>query len=300
MWHLDPVLHREMPTIKPLFSLVLILIFILSACGLANYVLPATTDMGTPVSSIAGAGLPASLPRPRALSVYAAASLTDAFQEIGREFEAAHPGVVVNFNFAGSQVLRTQLEHGAVADVFASADLTNMEWLIADNLVAADSDQAFVTNRLVVILPPGNPAEVDSLVDLARPDLKLILADPSVPAGNYARQVLLNLSQDPIYGTDFSSIVLGHVVSNETDVRQVVTKVELDEADAGIVYISDAIATPGLITLPIPDKFNVMAQYPIAILTSSPLPDLAAAFVGYVTSPAGQAIMSKWGFTPGP
>lgn len=232
------------------------------------------------------------------LTVFAAASLTGAFQEVGNNFEAANPGVKVSFNFGGSQILSTQLEQGAQADVFASADQKNMSLLMTDQLVQEKSVQEFATNALIVILPPGNPGGIYTLDDLARPKLKLVLADTSVPAGNYARQVLVKLSKDSRYSPDFSTRVLANVVSNETDVKQVVAKVELGEADAGIVYVSDAVAAPKLISLTIPAIFNVVASYPIAPLANAPEPALAARFIEYVISPAGQAILAKWGFNP--
>jgi molybdate transport system substrate-binding protein len=117
-----------------------------------------------------------------------------------------------------------------------------------------------------------------------------------VPAGNYARQALAKMSQDPAYGSDFSSRVLANLVSNETDVKQVVTKIELGEADAGIVYKTDALASPGLDTLTIPAEFNVLVSYPISVLADAPDPELARSFVAYVSSSAGQAILAKWGF----
>jgi len=237
------------------------------------------------------------MPVRQTLMVFAAASLTGAFQEIGQDFEAANPGVQVNFNFAGSQILRTQLEQGALADVFASADHKNMDLVVSENLVAAGNVYDFVTNSLIVILPHGNPGNVTSLAVLAKPMLKIVLADASVPAGNYARQILTNMSQDTAFGLDFGKEVLANVVSNETDVKQVVTKVELGEADAGIVYASDAVAAPELITLPIPTQFNIVARYPIAVLSKAPEPDRAAAFVEYITSPEGQYILKKWGFS---
>jgi molybdate transport system substrate-binding protein len=233
----------------------------------------------------------------RTVTVFAAASLTGAFQEIGKDFETMNPGVNVRFNFAGSQILRTQLEQGASADVFASADHKNMDLLVNDNLVNANVYQDFVNNELIVILPISNPGNVETLADMSRTGLKLILADSSVPAGNYARQILTKMSDDSIYGSDFREKVLVNVVSNETDVKQVVTKVELGEADAGIVYLSDAVAAPDLVTITIPDKFNVTALYPIAILTNAPEPQLAEAFIAYVMSLTGQAVMMKWGFS---
>jgi len=282
---------------KPLIILILLLSFVSGACGVAGNGLSATSDTETFTNLIAQTALPTSAPQTRSLTVFAAASLTEAFQEIGKAFETAHPGVKVNFSFAGSQVLRTQIEQGAIADIYASADHKNMDSLIAESLVASNSYQDFTTNRLVVILPEGNAAKVQTLKDLTNPGIKLVLADSSVPAGNYARQILTNMNEDSEYGADFSSAVLANVVSNETDVRQVATKVELGEADAGIVYFSDAVAASDLITISIPKQFNVIARYPIAILTNSPNPYLADEFVAYVTSPAGQVIMEKWGFT---
>jgi molybdate transport system substrate-binding protein len=234
--------------------------------------------------------------QPRALTVFAAASLTDAFTQIGAEFESTHPGVTVVFNFAGSQALRTQLEQGAAADVFASASQAEMEALIAAGLVAPDAAQTFLTNRLLAILPAGNPAGIETLQDLARPGVKLVLAAEEVPAGKYARRVLENL--DSLYGPGYAQAVLSNAVSLEENVRLVLTKVELGEADAGIVYVSDVVNAPGLSSLPIPDEYNLTATYPIAALAAAPEPDLAAEFLAAVFSPRGQAVLQAWGFTP--
>ena len=284
---------------KTLMLLSLLIIIVSSGCGKPSTELLSTKDLNQVVSPGAPSSIPTTKPVKHTLTVFAAASLTGAFQEIGKNYETATPGVTVNFNFAGSQILRTQLEQGALGDVFASADHKNMDLLISENLVAGNTYQDFVTNQLIVILPPGNPANVQDLRDLARPSLKVVLADASVPAGNYARQILSNMSKDTIYGADFNEKVLANVVSYETDVKQVVTKVELGEADAGIVYTSDSIASPDLSTISIPENFNVIARYPIAILTSASEPKLAAAFVAYIISPAGQAVLIKWGFNPG-
>jgi molybdate transport system substrate-binding protein len=232
------------------------------------------------------------------LNVFAAASLTQAFGEMGKAFEAANPGVTVTFNFAGSQTLVTQIQQGAPVDVFASASGTNMDALVTAGFVDKAAPQNFLTNILVAILPPNNPANVQSLQDLAKPGLKVVLADASVPAGKYARQILDNISKDPAYSTDFSTKVLANVVSNETDVKQVVSKVMLGEADAGIVYVSDAVASPSLKTIEIPANLNVVAKYPIAPLMKSANTDLAAKFITYVLSADGQATLKKWGFTP--
>ena len=284
---------------KSFVVLSVIIIITLTSCATSDTGMVSPINSGQTTSPKVPSIIPGRSPDKHTLTIFAAASLTGAFQEIGKNYETANPGVKVSFNFAGSQILRTQLEQGALADVFASADHMNMDLIISENLVAANNYQDFVSNQLIVILPPGNPAKVQALGDLAKPNLKLVLADASVPAGNYARQVLLNMSKDPMYGADFSVKVLKNVVSNETDVKQVVAKVELGEADAGIVYTSDAIADPNLATISIPDKFNVIASYPIAILSSALEPNLAAAFVVYVLSPAGRTILIKWGFNSG-
>ncbi len=204
----------------------------------------------------------------------------------------------MNLNFAGSQTLSAQITQGALADVFASANHAEMDKLVADGLVAQDAPLDFVTNSLVVILPPDNPAGLKSLQDLARPRLKLVLADPTVPAGKYALQALDKMAADPSFGADFKTSLLSNVVSQEIDVEVVLAKVSLGEADAGIVYISDSVASSDLKTIAIPANLNVVAAYPIAALVNSPEPDLASAFVAYVRSPESQAILMKWGFLP--
>ena len=232
----------------------------------------------------------------RLLHVFAAASLTDAFTEIGEGFKAANPGVTVEFNFAGSQALRTQIEEGAPADVFASANETEMDTLITNAFVAAESSRVFLRNTLVVILPADNSAGLEKLEDLAMPGIKLVLAAEEVPVGKYAQQALDTMNGS--FGADFKDKVLANVVSKEDNVKQIVAKVQLGEADAGIVYTSDAIAAPELKIIEIPTEFNVIAQYPIAALNQSFNKDAAEAFIAYVLSPDGQAVLQKWGFSP--
>ena len=239
---------------------------------------------------------PTAAPEARTLNIFAAASLTDAFTEIGKNFEAANPGVTLTFNFAGSQALRTQIEEGAPADVFASASGSEMDTTVAGKFVADGKPKVFLNNKLVLILPADNPAGVTKLEDLAKPGLKLVLAAEEVPVGNYARQSL-DLMNDS-FGTDFKDKVLANVVSNEDNVKQVVSKVQLGEADAGIVYTSDAVAAPELKTVEIPSELNVIAKYPIAPLVKSANADLATSFVDYVLSADGQAVLAKWGFAP--
>jgi molybdate transport system substrate-binding protein len=289
---------------KKFLTIVLLIAALLAACGpaatpsAAPTAVPPTSTPPTSAPLTETSIPPTPTPEPRTLTVFAAASLTDAFTEMGHNFEASHPGVTVALNFAGSQTLSMQLTQGAVADVFASANHTEMDKLVTGSLVNQDAPKDFLTNKLVILLPKNNPANVQTLQDLARSGLKLVLADATVPAGKYARQILDNLSKDASFGADFKTKVLANVVSNETDVKQVVAKVQLGEADAGIVYISDAIAAPELKTIEIPANFNVIAKYPIAALTKAPQSELASEFTGYVLSTDGQATLKKWGFTP--
>jgi len=227
--------------------------------------------------------------------VFAAASLTEAFQELGRGFEAENPGVVVTFNFAGSQALRTQIEEGAAADMFASASLKEMEQLAAEGMLSGVA-WTFATNLLTIVVPPDNPADLESPLDLARPGVKLVLAAEQVPAGGYARQLIDRLAG--VYGASFSEAVRENVVSSEDNVKQIVAKVQLGEADAGIVYETDALAAASLITIAIPPEQNVVAEYPIAVLAQATNGHLAAAFVEYLLSPDGLATLEGWGFRP--
>ncbi len=234
------------------------------------------------------------------LTVYAAASLTGAMSDMGKAFQAANPGTAVAFNFAGSQELRTAIEQGAKADVFASADTANMDKLKAAGLVPGQT-RVFASNRLVVIMPKSNPAGIKELHDLAKPNVKLDIADPSVPVGNYTLQALDKLSADPSFGADFKTRVLERVVSKENNVKQVVSKVMLGEADAGVVYTTDAQASADKLTmLDIPDPFNVVATYPIAVVKESAQPALANRFIAFVLSENGQTILKEYGFAGPP
>jgi molybdate transport system substrate-binding protein len=234
------------------------------------------------------------------ITVMAAASLTAAFQEIGMEFETQHPGANVNFNFAGSQQLSQQIAQGAPADVFASANQAQMDAVIETGAVGQGAAQIFARNRLVVVLPKDNPGKINRLQDLAKPGLKIDLAAKEVPVGQYTLEFLDKAGQDLAFGADFREKVVKNVVSYENNVKAVLTKVALGEADAGIVYATDAAsAEPGSISqLEIPDALNVIAGYPIAVLKTSQNPELARAFIDMAGSPAGQEILAKYGFLP--
>ena len=230
------------------------------------------------------------------LIVFGASSLTEVFIEIGKSFEALHPSDKVIFNFAGSQALRSQVQQGAYADVIAFANTREMNTLVTGNLVIKNSATIFLTNQLIVILPEQNPGNINSLADLSNKGVKLILASDAVPVGSYSRQVLSNLNA--LYGENYKNKVLANVVSEEDNVKQVVIKILLGEADAGIVYISDAVSAPSLKTIEIPPIYNIVAKYPIAILKETQQPYLAAEFIEFVLSKTGQLILQKWGFSP--
>ena len=231
------------------------------------------------------------------ITVFAAASLTDAFREIAGEFERANPGVSVRFSFAGSPTLRTQLEQGARADVFASADQNQMELALKSGAVLSPVS-LFASNSLVIITPKANPGGIRAPVDLKKRGLKIVLAAPEVPAGRYARQALTLMSLDPAVGADFRAAVLRNVVSFESNVKQVVAKVELGEADAGVVYGTDVTASVAshVSRIEIPGRFQVVAEYPIAVTKEAANRRVAEAFIDFVLSPAGQAVLAKYGF----
>jgi molybdate transport system substrate-binding protein len=225
----------------------------------------------------------------RELTVFAAASLREPFAELARALEQRTPGLKVRLNFAGSQELRAQIEHGARADVFASADLAHMAALEKAGLAVAP--RTFAHNQLVVVVPRENPARLGAFVDLPRAK-RLVIGAPVVPIGAYTLRILDRTD------ADFRRRVLARVVSKELNVRQVLAKVALGEADAGIVYRTDARAAGGeVLPLDIPAALNVVAEYPIAVLGGAAEPAAARAFVELVLSPEGQERLAAAGFT---
>lgn len=225
--------------------------------------------------------------------VFAAASLREAFTRIAERFEGDHGGARAVLNLAGSQDLAMQIEQGAEADVFASADAVQMSRLERGGLVAAP--RIFAANEPVIVLAPGNPATITALKDLPKAP-RIVVGAPEVPIGRYTRQILDRAVR--LYGADFRRRVEERVVSNELNVRQVLAKVALGEADAGIVYRTDvAAARDRLQLVKIPDEVNVIAEYPIARTAKPPHPMLAEAWIELVTSAIGRCILADSGFT---
>lgn len=218
------------------------------------------------------------------LLVSAAASLTDAFGAVEQAFEDAHPDVDVVLNLAGTSALREQILGGAPVDVFASANMENMERVLAAGRVAGEP-RAFARNRLQIAVPSANPAGISGLADFADETLFLGLCAEGVPCGDFARTALAAAGVDAVIDT------------NEPDVRSLLTKIEAGELDAGITYATDVVSSGSSVEgVEIPDEVNVDADYPIAVLADSTSPDIADEFIRFVLSAEGQAILSEFGF----
>jgi molybdate transport system substrate-binding protein len=254
----------------------------------------ASSAAATPETAMAPAEFPA---EGGDLTVFAAASLTDVFEQIKTDLEAAHTGLTVSYNFAGSPALVTQLTEGAEADVFASASNAQMAAAV-NNGVIEGSPTVFTQNRLAIVVPGDNPAGVQTMADLAKDGLKLVLALPDVPVGQYARQSICTAGGDTAtYGEGFVEKVGNNVVSEEDNVRAVLAKVQLGEADAGIVYTTDISAevATDVLQVEIPAAVNVVAKYPIAAVKGGDAA-LAQAFIDYLLGPEGQATLQRFGF----
>ena len=248
----------------------------LTACGSTS----APSSTGT--SSAAGAtGSTSSLTG--TVNVFAAASLQEAFTTLKKQFETAHPGVTITPNFGASSALAQQINQGAPADVFASASQTNMDQVVQSG--GASTSKAFAKNVGEIAVPPANPANIASVKDLAKPGVKVALCQPQVPCGSIATKVFANAK------------ITVTPVSQEADVKAVLTKVQLGDVDAGIVYVTDVKAAGDKVKgAEIPADINASTSYPIAALTKAPNPDAAAAFVAYVLSPEGQTLLKAGGF----
>jgi molybdenum ABC transporter molybdate-binding protein len=239
-----------------------------------------------------------SLPAPTTLIAFVAANAQDPFNEIVGAYEHDHPGVLVTTEFAGTQVLETQAEQGAPFDIFLSADSKHVDTLQKEGLVGPSVLVSL--GHEVIVVPPGDPAGIGSLRDLADKPSKLVLGNDAVPIGIYTRQVLANAARE--YGAAFPQQVLSHVVSFETNVKQVLEKVALGEADAGIVYFTDVTpAYAGKVSIiPIPQAYEVEAGNYLAVAAQSKNAQAAADFAAYATGPVGRQIFRRHGYDPLP
>jgi molybdate transport system substrate-binding protein len=218
--------------------------------------------------------------------VFAATSLTDAFDKIGAQFEKANPGVTVTFNYNGSSSLATSINQGAPADVFASASPTNMK-TVTDAGDATGTPQIFTRNTGEIMVETGNPLKIKSVSDLANPKVKVVVCAPEVPCGALAQKIFTNAG------------VTVKPVSEETNVGGVVTKVTLGEADAGVVYVTDVKENESKAEgVPIPASQNDITEYPIVQVKGAPNASAAKAFISYVLGPNGQQVLASFGFLP--
>jgi len=233
------------------------------------------------------------------LTVFAASSLTDAFGELAKIFEERNPGVEVRQSFEPSSTLLTLIQQGAQADVFATAAEEEMDAAGDDGLVVGEPE-VFARNRKVSLVPQANPANIRGMEDLAKPGVKLVLAEEGVPAADYALEILRKAN--PVYGADFKQDVLSNVVSRESDVRASVSRVALGDADATFGYASDYTSdiSDQIRVIQIPEDLNIIATYPMATLKGAQSPELARRWENLVLSDEGQRGHEKWGFEPGP
>lgn len=232
------------------------------------------------------------------ITVFAAASLTDAYNEIATVLMEDNEGLTITVETAGSQSLVTQLEEGASADVLATANLSTMQRAVDGGYIAGDPF-TFTGNRLVIVTPVDNPAGIESLDDLSGNDIRLVVANPDVPAGKYATEAFCSYASAEGAPEGFVDAVNGNIVSEEVDVRTVLAKVQLGEADAGVVYASDAVASDlngvPLNVIEFPESVSTRAEYPIAVIDGGD-EGAAKAFIHFVLSDDGQAILKKYGF----
>jgi molybdate transport system substrate-binding protein len=271
-----------------IFSLSLILMLILASCSA-----PSPAAIATTAPTIA----PTAAPKNVTLKVFAPSALTDAAKEINAAYETANPGVKVAIEFGHSPTQRLQFTQGATGDVFVTASQKDMDDAVADETIAGGQARVFASNQLVVILSPKNAANIQRLEDLANPGVRVLVAVVDTPIGKVTLDMLAKMEKQ--FGAGFKAKVIANVVSNEAGVKPIVSKIKLGEADAGIVYVTDAVSAPDLKTLTIPAELNMVTQLNAAPLAKAANPEQAASYTAYLTSTEGQATLKKWGFLPG-
>ncbi|HQC34054.1 MAG TPA: molybdate ABC transporter substrate-binding protein [Methanoculleus sp.] len=251
---------------------------------------------------VAGCTTTQQTPEPTTLTVFTAASLTGAFTDIGRAYEAQNADIKVDFVFDGSQTLRTQIEQGATPDIFVSASAKHMKALQDGGFMDNSTVATFLGNSLALIVPVDNPAGITSLADLDEPGVKLVIGTKDVPFGDYTRQMFEKMAADPAYGQAYQDAVMKNVVSEEMAVSSVVPKLALGEADAAIVYKSDVSKDDltKVTRIGIPAEYNVVATYPLGVLAESPSKAEAESFIAFVRGPDGSAVLTDYGFDPIP
>jgi molybdate transport system substrate-binding protein len=276
--------------------LFIILLFVLTACSsTGGSPSPSAAPSVAPTTAASGSAAPSA--EPVELTIYGAASLKGALEAARAAYETAIPGATVTLSTGSSAALETQIEQGAPADVFLSADTTNPKKLVDAGLADAAA-VTFAANELTVIVPTANPAGITSSKDLARSGVKVIAAGDEVPITKYAAQLVDNLAKEAGYPADFAAKYTANIASKEEDVKSVVAKIEIGEGDAGIVYVTDAKASTKVTTVDVPPSANVPATYAGVVVKASKNAAAAKAFLDWFAGPDGQAILSSFGFLP--
>jgi len=277
-----------------LAALASVVLFVLAACS---------NGSSSPAASIAASAAPttatsrARSTSPAALTIYGAASLNGVLDKVTAAYETANPVTTLTISTDSSATLETQIEQGAPADVFLSADTTNPKKLV-DKGLAAGAAVTFAGNKLTIIVPTANPASIASPKDLAKTGVKVIAAGDAVPITKYTTQLVASLAKEAGYPADFAARYAANIASKEDNVKAVGAKIELGEGDAGIVYVTDAKASTNVTTVDVPDAANVPATYSGVVVKASRNAAAAQAFLTWFAGPDGQAILSTFGFLP--
>lgn len=279
---------------KSPLAVLIALVLVLAACSTGATSRSASTSPSTPAAASATAAASAA---PVELTIYGAASLKGALGQAKVAYEAANTGTTITLSTDSSSALETQIEQGAPADVFLSADTTNPKKLV-DKGLADGAPVTFAGNELTVIVPTANASDIASPADLAKAGVKIIAAGDEVPITKYATQLVGNLAKEPDYPTDFVAAYQANVVSKEDNVKAVVAKIELDQGDAAIVYVTDANASTKVATVEVPAAANVRATYDGVVVKASTNAVAAHRFLDWFVGPEGQAILGPLGFLP--
>jgi molybdate transport system substrate-binding protein len=272
---------------------VILVALLVAACSSSSATTAPSAAAPSAASQAAGSAAGANL------TVFGAASLKGALDKAKTAYEAANPGTTLTVSTDSSAALETQIEQGAPADVFLSADTTNPKKLV-DGGFASGTPTVFAGNKLTVVTPTDNPGGLTSPMDLAKSGIKVVAAGDDVPITKYATQLVANLAKQPGAPANFVDAYNANVVSKEDNVKALIAKIELGEGDAGIVYVTDAAASQKVKTLDVPDAANVPATYSGVVVKASPNQDAASKFLTWFAGPDGQAILSSFGFLPPP
>jgi molybdate transport system substrate-binding protein len=284
---------RGRPTdrISRLAAVIAVLLFVLAACSTG------ASSPATIAGASAGPSTASSAATSAALTIYGAASLKGALDKVKAAYKTANPGSTLTISTDSSATLETQIEQGAPADVFLSADTTNPKKLV-DKGLADGAAVTFAGNKLTIIVPTANPAGIKTPADLAKTGIKVIAAGDEVPITKYATQLVANLAKESGYPADFAAKYTANIASKEDNVKAVVAKIELGEGDAGIAYVTDAKASTKVAPVDVPDTANVPASYAGVVVKASKNAAAAQAFLTWFAGPDGQAILSTFGFLP--